>query len=168
VPEPPRIEPLGSRHDRASFGCSEPALDAYLQRQASQDVRRRVAQVFVLLGDTPNTIAGYYTLSATSFDRGELPETQARRLPRYPVPAAIIGRLAVDQRYQGRRRGETLLIDAVHRVLRVSDAVAMHAIIVDAKDDAVVRFYARYGFVPFNTNPRRLALPLETFVKGGL
>jgi GNAT superfamily N-acetyltransferase len=168
VADPPPIEPLRSQHDRASFGCGEPSLDAYLQRQASQDVRRRVAQVFVLTGDTPHAIAGYYTLSAASFDRGELPEAQAKRLPHYPVPAAILGRLAVDQRYQGRGHGETLLLDAVRRVLRASDAIAMHAVVVDAKSDEAARFYARYGFVSFATSPRRLVLPLDTFVKGGL
>lgn len=166
--EPPRIEPLGPRHDRASFGCAEPALDAYLMRQASQDIRRRIAQVFVLVGDTPQAIVGYYSLSAASFERGELPEAQAKRLPHYPVPAAILGRLAVDQVYQGRRYGEALLLDAARRVLRASEAIAMHALIVDAKSDAAARFYARYGFLPFATNTRRLFLPLETFAKAGL
>lgn len=83
------IEPLGSRHDRAAFSCGEPALDSYLQRQASQDIRRRVAQVFVALGDAPETIAGYYSLSAASFERDALPPALAKRLPHYPVPAAI-------------------------------------------------------------------------------
>ena len=168
MPDTGRIEPLGPQHDRASFSCGEPPLDAYLQRQASQDVRRRVAQVFVLIGDTPEAVAGYYSLSAASFERAELPEAQAKKLPHYPVPAAILGRLAVDRRYQGRGHGETLLLDAVHRVVRASSAVAMHAVIVDALNDAAARFYARYGFVPFVSDPRRLALPLDTFVKAGL
>ena len=66
------IEPLGPHHDRAAFSCGEPALDGYLQRQASQDIRRRVAQLFVALGAAPGQIAGYYSLSAASFEKGEL------------------------------------------------------------------------------------------------
>lgn len=159
---------MGPRHDRASFDCGEPALDGYLLRQASQDVRRRVAQVFVLIGDQPSGIVGYYSLSAASFERAQLPDAQAKRLPHYPVPAAILGRLAVDRRYQGRRYGETLLLDAARRVLRASESIAMHAVIVDAKSDDAARFYSRYGFQPFATNPRRLFLPLDTFVKAGL
>jgi GNAT superfamily N-acetyltransferase len=143
-------------------------LDSYLQRQASQDVRRRVAQIFVLPGGAPETIAGYCSLSAASFERADLSEAQAKKLPHYPVPAPILSRLVVDRRYQGRGHGETLLPDAVHRVVRAGSAVAIYAVIVDALNDAAARFHARYGFVPFASDPQRLVLPLDTFVKAGL
>ena len=162
------IEPLGSHHDRAAFSCGEPALDGYLQRQASQDIRRRVAQVFVALGDAPGEIAGYYSLSATSFDKDELPPAQAKKLPHYPVPAAVLGRLAIDRARQGQGLGELLLLDAVRRVIWASTTLAVHAIIVDAKNERAQAFYERYGFRPFTTEPRRLFLPLETFEKLGL
>jgi GNAT superfamily N-acetyltransferase len=162
------IAPLGPHHDRSAFSCGEPALDVYLQRQASQDVRRGLARVFVAAGKTPETIAGYYSLSAASFARAELPAELAKRLPHYPVPAAVIGRLAVDRRYQGQRLGETLLLDGIRRVLRASVAIAIYAVIVDAKDERARTFYERYGFQPFPTAPRRLFLPLDTFVKAGL
>lgn len=162
------IEPLRSRHDRAAFSCGESALDSYLQRQASQDIRRRVAQVFVALGDAPGKIAGYYSLSAASFEKDELPPALAKRLPHYPVPAAILGRLAVDRTCQERGLGETLLLDAIRRVVRASATLAVYAIVVDAKNDRTVGFYERYGFRPFATEQRRLFLPLETFEKLGL
>ena len=165
---PPVIELLGSHHDRAALSCGEPALDAYLQRQASQDIRRRVAQVFVALGDAPRKIAGYYSLSAASFEKDQLPPTQAKRLPHYPVPAAILGRLAVDREQQGRGLGETLLLDAIHRVVRASATLAVYAIVVDAKNEPAKAFYARYGFRAFSNAQRRLFLPLETFEKLGL
>jgi ribosomal protein S18 acetylase RimI-like enzyme len=169
VNEPPLvIEPLASQHDRTNFSCGEPALDAYLQRQASQDMRRRIAQVFVALGDRPGVIAGYYTVSAASFQKDELPLALAKRLPHYPIPAAVLGRLAVDRGYQGRGLGEFLLIDAIRRIIQASATIAVRAIIVDAKNDRAQAFYERYGFRPFASNPRRLFLPLETFEKLGL
>jgi ribosomal protein S18 acetylase RimI-like enzyme len=169
VNEPPLIiEPLGSHHDRAAFSCGEPALDAYVRRQASQDVRRRVAQVFVAVGDAPGKIAGYYSLSAASFAKSELPPALAKRLPHYPVPAAVLGRLAVDRGQQGRGLGEMLLLDAIRRVLRASTAIAIYAVIVDAKNERAQTFYERYGFRAFAGEPRRLFLPLETFEKLGL
>jgi hypothetical protein len=117
------IEPLGSHHNRAQFSCNEPALDTYLQHQASQDVRRRVAQVFVAVGDSPERIAGYYSLSAASFDKAELPIELAKRLPRYPVPAAGLGRLAVVISDRGcPRNGGHVVIDSrvpAHDDLRV-------------------------------------------------
>jgi ribosomal protein S18 acetylase RimI-like enzyme len=165
VDETTAIEPLGPHHDRSPFSCGEPALDAYLQRQATQDVRRRVARVFVAAGDTPHQIAGYYSLSAAEFNKAELPAATAKRLPHYPVPAAVLGRLAVDQSYQGRGLGETLLMDAIRRTMRASEAMAVHAIVVDAKHERAQAFYERYGFRSFATTPRRLFLPLETFEK---
>ncbi len=162
------IEPLGSHHDRTAFSCGEPALDSYLRRQASQDVRRRVTQVFVALGDAPGTIAAYYNLSAASFEKDELPPAVAKRLPHYPVPAAVLGRLAVDRAQQGRGLGETLLLDAIRRVVRASTTIAVHAIIVDTKNGRARAFYERYGFRAFASVPRRLLLPLETFEKLGL
>jgi GNAT superfamily N-acetyltransferase len=132
---PPVIEPLGSHHDRQAFSCGEPTLNAYIQRHASQDVRRRVAQIFVAVGDTRDQIAGYYSLSATSFEKGELPLSLAKRLPHYPVPAAVLGRLAVARRYQGQGFGETLLLDAVRRVIQASAAMAVYAVVVDVKNE---------------------------------
>lgn len=167
--EPPLvIEPLGAHHDRAAFSCGEPALDNYLRRQASQDARRRVARIFVAVGDTPGRVAGYYTLSAASFEKEDLPADLARRLPHYPVPAAVLGRLAIDSTCQGRGLGELLLLDAICRVVRASATIAVYAIVVDAKNERAGAFYERYGFRAFPGVPRRLFLPLQTFQKLGL
>jgi len=162
------IEQLGPQHDRVAFSCGEPALDAYLQRQASQDMRRRVAQVFVAVGDLRERVAGYYSLSAASFEKEVLPTALAKRLPHYPVPAAVLGRLAIDRQQQGRGLGEALLLDAVRRVVRASATIAVYAIVVDAKNERAQGFYERYGFRSFVSTPRRLFLPLETFEKLGL
>lgn len=159
------IEPLDAHHNRASFSCGEPALDIYLQRQASQDVRRRVAQVFVALGSAPEIIAGYYSLSASSFQKASLPPSLAKKLPHYPVPAAVLGRLAIDLTQQGRGLGETLLLDAMRRVLRASTKMAVYALIVDAKNDRAKSFYERFGFQALVDDERRLFLPVETIEK---
>ena len=165
---PLTVEPLGPHHDRASFSCGEPSLDRYIRRQASQDARRRVARVFVASGDSPERIAGYYTLSAASFEKNNLPGELARRLPHYPVPAAVIGRLAVDLRSQGSGLGEVLLLDAIHRIVRAGDTIGVYAVVVDVLHDRASAFYERYGFVPFPSQPLRLYLPLRTFEQLGL
>lgn len=105
-------------------------------------------------------MTGYYTLSAISFARNDMPTEAARRLPRYPIPAALIGRLAVDQRFQGRNYGKFLLINAFERVLRASESIAIHALVVEAKGEAAAAFYARYGFQQLSGSSRRLFLPL--------
>ena len=158
-----RFEPLDRHHDRAAFSCGVPALDHYLQRQARQDMQRHVAAVFVLEDGEAGQIAGYYTLSATAIGLTDLPDDLARRLPRYPdLPAVLLGRLAVDSRYQGQGLGEILLMDALARALTQSQQIAALAVIVDAKDDAAVGFYQRYGFQQLVNQPQRLFLPMQT------
>ena len=103
---------------------------------------------------------GYYTLSALSIELMSLPDRLSRRLPRHPVPCALIGRLAVDQSCHGIGLGQLLLADAIKRIVTVSDSVAMHAVIVDARNEAARAFYERFGFTPLPNNPMRLFLPL--------
>lgn len=158
-----QIAPLdGKVHDRAAFSCGAAELDRYIREQASQDVKRDVARVFVALQADASAVRGYYSLSAASFQRDELPPTQAKRLPRYPVPAALLGRLAVDGAMRGRGLGVFLLMDALNRLLLATQTLAVHALIVDAKDEAAVAFYRKYGFIPFTGTLRRLFLPMAT------
>ncbi len=104
-------------------------------------------------------IGGYYTLSATAVKLADLPEQTARRLPRYPlVPATLLGRLAVDRRFQGKGYGRFLLADALYRVAR--NEIASFAVIVDAKDEAARRFYERESFLPFADQPMKLFRPV--------
>ena len=154
------VEPLGRRHDRAAFSCGLPELDRYLTRQAGQDVRRRIARVFVCTADDSDVVLGFYTLSALSIDLASLPDELSRKLPRHPVPCALIGRLAVDRSAHGRGLGRMLLADAVKRTVAAGETVAMHALIVDAANEDAKRFYERFGFLPLTDDPMRLFLPL--------
>ncbi|MER8590204.1 MULTISPECIES: GNAT family N-acetyltransferase [unclassified Mesorhizobium] len=158
------IEPLGGSHDRKAFSCGVPALDRYIREQASQDVKRRVGNCFVAVDRDGGAIAGYYTLAASSIPIASLPDEQTKHLPRYPVlPAILVGRLAVDARYQRRRVGSALIVDALR--CSVSAAPAAFALIVDAKDDQAVAYYRRHGFTSFQSRPLSLFLPIATALK---
>ena len=159
------FEPLAPHHDRTSFSCGEPALDDYLRERAGQDGRRKIARVFVAVDRSNGLLAGYYTLSAASFFREDLPEGLAKRLPLYPVPAAILGRLAVDRRYQGRGLGALMLADAIKRLVRASESLAIYALIADAKNDGAKAFYEHFGFQAFPDASIRLFLPLGRFIE---
>ncbi len=156
------IEPLGKQHDRATFSCGVAELDDYLKRRAGQDIRRRIARAFVCTEGGTGTVLGFYTLSALAIDVSALPEDQARKLPRHPVPAALIGRLAIDRSVQGKGLGRLLLADAIQRTLAASEQVAIYTIVVDAKNEAARRFYQAYGFLSLPDQPMRLFLPLRS------
>lgn len=152
----------GKAHDRATFSCGAPELDRYIREFATQDVKRDVARVFVAFQAPVPTVCGYYSLSAASFQRDDLPIAHLNRLPRYPVPAALLGRLAVDERMKGKGLGALLLMDALSRVLLATQSLAVHAMIVDARDEAAEAFYRKFGFIPFAGAGRRLFLPMAT------
>jgi ribosomal protein S18 acetylase RimI-like enzyme len=161
-----RIEALERRHDRAAFSCGQADLDDWFRRRASQDEKRNVARVFVALDDALGVI-GFYSLSSFTLSIHDLPEAVARKLPRYDaVPAALIGRLARDERARGRGMGELLLADAIRRILGAGRSIAVFAIVVDATDDRAVEFYRRFGFQAFPSRPRRLFLPTATVLTG--
>jgi predicted GNAT family N-acyltransferase len=161
-----RFEPLGADHDRADFSSGVEALDRYFRQQAGQDQRRGLAVPHVLIDSAAGAVVGYYTLSALSILAESLPEDMARELPRYQaLPAILLGRLAVDQRYRGQGLGELLLMDALHRSLDISQRLGSMAVVVDAKDDAARAFYERYGFLRFLDHEYRLFLPMTTVVQ---
>jgi len=156
------VEPLGPKHDRAAFSCGVQIMDAYLHKQASQDLKKRAAVPFVITPDG-STIAGFYTLSQYAVQLDEIPTEVAKKLPKYPlVPATLLGRLAVSSAFRGQGHGATLLMDALYRTLHHSKEVASAGVIVDAKDAAASAFYKKYGFLDLPRIERRLFLPMGT------
>ena len=158
------MEPLSSQHNRAGFDCGIEALDRYLREQAGQDMRRFLAAVFVLHDLEQERLAGYYTLAATAIVLADLPTELTRKLPKYPlIPATLLGRLAVEKRYQGQGLGTFLLLDALRHSL--NSEVASMAVVVEAKNGQAQAFYQYHQFVPFPNQPQRLYLPMTTIVK---
>ena len=154
------VEPLAASHDRKAFSCGVPPLDRYLHELATQDMRRRVSNCFVAL-DAAGTIVAYYTFAATSFPLADLPPELTKRLPRYAaLPAGLIGRLAVDQRFRRQRLGGALIMDATRRAANADPSI--FALVVDAKDEAAAAFYRHVGFQPFASRPMSLFLPIAT------
>lgn len=93
----------------------------------------------------------------------DLPESLAKKLPRYPVPVALIGRLAVATDFQGKSLGSILLADACRKVTHASATLAVAGIVVDAKDVAAAAFYQHFGFLTLPGQPARLLLPGTAF-----
>lgn len=113
-------------------------------------------------------LAGYYTLSTASVRLGDLPPDTFKRLPRYPdLPAVLIGRLAIDRRYQGQGLGGALLVDVYRRAKRIYAQAALLGLIVDATDEGARSFYERHQFQLQRSpiNPLRLILPMQTILQ---
>lgn len=159
------IEELGADHDRSGFSCGHESLDAYLKQFAGQNQKSGISRTFVALRPGERIVRGYYSLAAGAVQFQHLTEAQRKRLPKYPVPVAHLGRLAVDRSAQGQGLGSHLLIDALSRVSRAERELGIHAIEVVAIDAAAQRFYLKYGFTALADDPHHLFISMRTVRK---
>jgi GNAT superfamily N-acetyltransferase len=149
------------RHRADTFNCGQQSLDRWLRAYASQSQRRDAARTFVTV-DPDGNVAGYYTLVAAQVEHEHASASVSRGLSRhYPIPVALLARLAVSIPHQGTGLGRSLLLDALERVLRASDELAIRAVTVDAIDERAASFYRTYGFEPSNLAPNTLMAPLQ-------
>lgn len=150
-----------NKHERSNFSCGSERLDRYLKKQASQDLERKLAVTYVLVKENQPDIIGYYTLSHLSVNFNALPSTIREKLPSYPeIPATLIGRLAVDKEYQGKKLGEHLLLNALEKSYERTKEIGSHSVVVDANEDAR-KFYLKYDFRSLPDQKGRLFLPMK-------
>lgn len=156
-----------ARHDVTGFSCGNEQLDRWLLRYAGQNQRRDAARTFVAV-TTDQRVYGYYTLLAGQLDHKEAtPETSEGLSQHFPIPVAILTRLAVDGRQHGRGIGAALLNGALVRVVRASEQVAVRAMVVHAVDEHAATFYERFGFRSLSAAPRTLMVPLVVLRRAG-
>jgi ribosomal protein S18 acetylase RimI-like enzyme len=153
-------------HDRSSFGCGEPALNEYLRKIARQHLQKGIANTYVLVqAQEPRKILGFFTLSFLEVALSEIPAGYGKNLPKTHLPAAKLGRLAVDRSCRGHHYGQLLLVDAMGRVANaIRNTAAVVGLFVDAKILSTVSYYRKFGFIPLEDNPLTLMLPHQTIL----
>jgi GNAT superfamily N-acetyltransferase len=148
-------------HGVDAFACGEESLDRWLRAYAGQTQRRDAARTFVT-ADPDGNVVGYYTLVAAQVEHEQATADVRRGLSRhFPIPVALIARLAVATSHQGTGLGRSLLLDALQRILKASDELAVRAITVEALDDRAASFYRHFGFEPTELAPNTLMVPLH-------
>lgn len=155
------IEPLHAELNKKEFSCGKPLLDNYLQKQAGQDVKRKLCAVFTMTEET--VIVGYYTLSSTSINRELVPEEIRKKMPGSyaDLPATLLGRLAVSEKYRGKGLGELLLLNALKRSYQVSRSqIESMAILANPLDESAVSFYEKYDFISL-PDSKKMFLPMQ-------
>lgn len=143
------VELLNKNHNRTDFDCGKELLNNYLKNQAGQDIKRKLSACFVLLESKTNNIQGYYTLASNSIPLNSFPENLQKKFPKSytSIPTTLLGRLAVDIKYQGKGVGKILLIDALKRSYDISEEIGSFAVVVDPLDDEAEKFYEKYDFI---------------------
>jgi GNAT superfamily N-acetyltransferase len=155
----PRYDP--AVHDVSTFDCGEDALNRWLRHSAGQSQRRDAARTFVVIAGQQRVI-GYYTTVVGEIRHEQASPAVSRGMSRhFPIPIALVARLAVDTGFHGRGIGSLLLRDALMRVVAASEQVAIRAVVVHAMSDRAAAFYVRFGFKPLAYEPRTLMITLD-------
>lgn len=151
--------PIADYHNLDEFSCGFPSLDNWLKKRARSNERSRASRTYVLCND--KRVIGYYALASGSIANQLAPNKIKRNMPE-PIPVMVLGRLAVDQRYQGKRLGDALLRDAILRILQAADIAGIKAILVHAISEEAKKFYLDRSFIVSPSEPMTLVLPLES------
>ena len=156
-------ENLNSSHRKKEFSCGKDMLDNYLQKQANQDIKKKLSVCFVLKDVKTDLLKGYYTLANNSIPQNLIPNEFKKKLPESyaSIPTTLLGRLAVDNRFQGKGVGKLLLIDALKRSYKISKSIGSFAVIVDPLDKDAKIFYEKYGFMSL-PDSGKMFLPMNT------
>lgn len=156
-----RIIPSDGNHDRRHFDCGRQELNDWLRQVARQHQEKGLSRTFVAIREEePDRICGFYALTLAELENQRLPAHWAKKLPRR-IPGIRLGRLAVDQRFHGKRLGELLLVDALTRAHRIYAEAGGMAMFVDAIDAQAAGYYRRFGFEPAPDNSLLLFLPVK-------
>jgi GNAT superfamily N-acetyltransferase len=158
-----REEPIGKHHDRAAFDCGDDALNQFLHRYARQSHEKGGAKTYLAVADGDNKkVLGYYSLSPASIAYERVPEAIKRGLARHEIPVFRLGRLAVDASAQGQGLGGQLLLAAGRRCLLVAMQTGGIALLIDAKNQQIAKWYESFCAVPLLDAPLSLLLPFKT------
>ncbi len=149
---PPR--PLLETDDRDVFDCGRESMNHWFRRHGWANHTVGISRVNVICDAATGRIVGYVTLSAAQIERASLPKSYRRNKPD-PLPATLLGQLAVHQDCQGRGYARSLLLFALRTALRASRDIASWSVITHPLDDAVRTFYAKYAFEDLPFDPRR-------------
>lgn len=162
-----QVTPLTRNHDRAGFDCGVPELNSFLKATARQHNDKGISRTFVLVDDeNPKTILGFFTLTLCEVHISELSASYAKKYPaQHGLPAVRLARLAVSLGEQGKKYGEAMLGEAVHRTAMIAEQAGLIGLFVDAKNEGAKKFYERYGFISTEGRPQQLFLPAETLVQ---
>jgi N-acetylglutamate synthase-like GNAT family acetyltransferase len=159
-----KVELLKKEHLRDQFDCGVDSLNNYLLRYARQNDLKNISRTFVAV-DRNKLIHGFYSINSASVECEDLPENITKQLPRYPIPAARLSRLAVDLKMQKTGLGERLLFNALKRIYLTSNEMGIKIVIVDLLDEKAKSFYESYGFAEYPGQDLKLFLSIETIIQ---
>jgi len=154
-------EKLNSLHQIDSFDSGNNQLDEWLKLRALKNELEGASRTYVICSD--ELVIGYYCLANGAVAQTSATGRVKRNMPD-PIPVMVIGRLAVDRRWQGKGIGRALLRDAILRTLQASEIAGIRAILVHAISEDAKQFYEKCGFTASSLDPMTLMVKVNDAV----
>ena len=149
---PPR--PLTAEDDRQTFDCGRESLNHWFRRHAWRNQLAGITRTSVVCDPVTGALIGYVSLSTAQIERAFLPTSAQRNRPD-PIPAALLGQLAIDVRYKQRGYARSLMFFALETVVRLSRDIGCFCVLTHPLDDEVRAFYRAFGFEDLPHDPQR-------------
>lgn len=149
---------IAAEHDSIDFNSGEVVLDEWLQQRALINDQTGASRTFVVCES--QKIIAYYSLAAGSISHHTVSASVKRNMPN-PIPAIILGRLAIDQSLQGKGVGASLLQDAVLRAKAASEYIGARVLLVHALSESAKQFYLKFGFQASKMDEMSLFIRLD-------
>lgn len=156
---------IADHHQLDEFDCGVDSLNRWLIHTARRADRQDTARTYVWTSRGDSRVVAYFAITPTQVNRADDGLSKAMSGGCDRVPAFMIAKLAVDKSIAGQGNGRQLVLDAIGRIVGVSQAGGGRLIVVDAIDDRAACFYEKLDFIPVNNNPRRLVMKIATASK---
>lgn len=159
LPVGAELVPLARHHPRKAFRSGQPQVDDWLRTKALQQQEKHLSATKVLL-DSKANIVGYYIIAPGQVDYADFPGELVNRLPKRPLPVAILAWLGVSEHYHGQGVGVRLLAYALRHCYEADKAFPFVAVIIDCLDDNAKQFFQKFDFLEVPGNPYRLYMSI--------
>jgi GNAT superfamily N-acetyltransferase len=154
-------QPLENEHRTNGFDCGIGSLDIWLVRHARAAAGAGSARTYAVIDAEQKRVVGYHALSVASVEHAEVTDRGRKGMPKHPIPAILLARLAVDKSVQKKGVGPFLLRDAMTRAVSVAEQAGVRLMLVHVLNDNARGFYEHFGFEPSPSDPMNLQMLIK-------
>jgi hypothetical protein len=156
-------EPLSNDHELDGFECRSSEQTQWLRRHARQSASTGTTRVFVVTEVDSPVVVAYYGWCMAQIVAVAAPARLTKGAGRYPQPVALLARLGVHIRHEGRGLGAGLLQDVFARLVDLSHDIGCRGLLVHAESAEARDFYFHLvpEFEESPTDPLHLVLLMK-------
>ena len=140
--------------ENSNFDCGESILNDWLFMQSYKNEVQGASRTYIVFTKNKE-IAAYFCLSSYSIFHNEAKARLKRNMPN-PIPAIMLGRLAVDNKFKGRGLGKSLVSFAIKTAQQAASLQGSVGLVTQPLNEKAKKFYISCGFKPIAENSNKM------------